>query len=156
MKTLLGNVTLAVGWAALTEFKVSNMLVGFVLGYFILWASPTVAERNPYFSRVRQLVGFVLYFFEALAAATLRISYDVLTPTHRMTPGVIGIPLDARTPGEITFLALVVSLTPGTLALDVSSDRRVLYIHAMYAADPEAVRRDIKQGFERRILELLR
>ncbi|NOJ93633.1 Na+/H+ antiporter subunit E [Corallococcus coralloides] len=156
MKTLLGNVALALGWAALTGFKVRNLFVGFVLGYLILWASPAVAAHNPYFTRVWQLLGFVLFFLKELAVATLRISYDVLTPTHRMTPAVIGIPLEARTSGEITFLALVVSLTPGTLALDVSSDRRVLYIHAMYAADPEAVRRDIKQGFERRILELLR
>lgn len=156
MKTLLGNVALAVGWAAITDFKVSNLLVGFVLGYLILWASPAVAERNPYFHRVRQLVGFVLFFLKELTVATLRLSYDVLTPSHQMAPAVLGIPLDARTPGEITFLALVVSLTPGTLVLDVSSDRRILYIHAMYGADPEAVRRGIKQGFERRILELLR
>ncbi len=156
MKTLLGNVALAVGWAAITQFSMANLLVGFVLGYLILWASPSVSQRTTYFLRAGQLAGFVLFFFRELVLATLRISHDVLTPTHRMAPAVLAIPLDARTDGEITFLALVVSLTPGTLALDVSSDRRVLYIHAMYAADPEAVRRDIKQGFERRILELLR
>jgi multicomponent Na+:H+ antiporter subunit E len=156
VRTLLGNLALAVGWAAITHFSVANLLVGFVLGYLILWASPSVAHRNTYFLRGRQLAGFSLFFFKELVLATLRISHDVLTPTHRMTPAVLAIPLDARTDGEITFLALVVSLTPGTLALDVSSDRSVLYIHAMYAADPEAVRRGIKQGFERRILELLR
>ena len=156
MRTLLGNVALAVGWAALTQFSVANLLLGFVLGYLILWASPSVAQRNTYFLRGRQIAGFSLFFLKELVLATLRISYDVLTPTHRMTPAVLAIPLDARTDGEITFLAVVVSLTPGTLALDVSSDRRVLYIHAMYAAEPEAVRRGIKQGFERRILELLR
>lgn len=156
MRTLLGNVALAVGWAAITDFKVGNLLVGFALGYLILWASPTVAEHNPYFQRAPRFVGFVLFFFKELTVATLRLSYDVLTPTHRMAPAVLAIPLEARTHGEITLLAVVVSLTPGTLALDVSSDRRILYIHAMYAADPEAVRREIKQGFERRILELLR
>ncbi|HYO53879.1 Na+/H+ antiporter subunit E [Archangium sp.] len=156
MRTLLGNLALAVGWAAITHFSVANLLVGFVLGYLILWASPSVAQRNTYFLRGRQLAGFALFFLQDLVRSTLRISHDVLTPAHRMTPAVLAIPLDARTDGEITFLALVVSLSPGTLALDVSSDRRVLYIHAMYAADPEAVRRGIKQGFERRILELLR
>ena len=156
MRTLLGNLALAVGWAAITHFSVANLLVGFVLGYLILWASPAVAQRNTYFLRGRQIAGFSLFFLKELVLATLRISYDVLTPTHRMTPAVLAIPLDARTDGEITFLALVVSLTPGTLALDVSSDRSILYIHAMYATDPEAVRRGIKQGFERRILELLR
>lgn len=156
MKTLLANIFLALAWATLTEFSVPRLLVGFVLGYVLLWVSPSVARGNPYFRKVSQLLGFVLYFLKEVVVAALRIAYDVLTPTHRMRPAVLAIPLEVESEGGITFLALVVSLTPGTLALDVSSDRKLLYIHAMYASDPEAIRRDIKQGFERRILELLR
>jgi multicomponent Na+:H+ antiporter subunit E len=50
----------------------------------------------------------------------------------------------------------MISLTPGTLSLDVSADRKILYIHAMYIDDVNAVRRKIKDGFERRVLEVLR
>jgi multicomponent Na+:H+ antiporter subunit E len=156
VKTLLANILLALAWATLTRFSVPDLLVGFILAYVLLWISPTVARGNPYFRKVNQFLGLTLFFLKEVGVATLRISYDVLTPAHRMHPAVLAIPLDARTPGEITFLAVVISLTPGTLALDVSSDRTVLYIHAMYAPDPEATRRDIKRGFERRILELLR
>jgi multicomponent Na+:H+ antiporter subunit E len=75
-----------------------------------------------------------------------------------MRPGVIAIPLNARTDVEITLLANLITLTPGTLSLDVSADRSVLYIHVMYIDndDIDAVRRKIKEGFERRILEVLR
>jgi multicomponent Na+:H+ antiporter subunit E len=75
-----------------------------------------------------------------------------------MRPGIIAIPLDARTDLEITLLANLITLTPGTLSLDVSADRRVLYVHVMYIDndDIEAVRRSIKDGFERRVLEVLR
>jgi multicomponent Na+:H+ antiporter subunit E len=75
-----------------------------------------------------------------------------------MRPGVVAIPLDARTDAEITLLANLITLTPGTLSLDVSSDRRMLYIHVMYIDndDLEEVRRKIKAGFERRVLEVLR
>ena len=66
------------------------------------------------------------------------------------------MPLDAKTDAEITLLANVVTLTPGTLSLDVSPDRSTLYVHAMFLESPEALRRDIKEGFEKRILELLR
>jgi multicomponent Na+:H+ antiporter subunit E len=72
-----------------------------------------------------------------------------------MRPGVIGIPLRARTDLEITVLANLITMTPGTLSLDVSPDRRTLYIHAMYIHDPEALRRDIQDNLERRVLELL-
>ena len=55
-----------------------------------------------------------------------------------------------------TFLANSITLTPGTLGLDVSEDRKTLYVHSMWVDDPDEVRREIKQGFERRVLELMR
>ena len=69
---------------------------------------------------------------------------------------MVAIPLDAETDAEITLLANLITLTPGTLSLDVSDDRRVLYIHAMYVDDVEELRRSIKDGFEKRVMELLR
>jgi len=73
-------------------------------------------------------------------------------------PGVVAIPLDARTDVEIALLANLITLTPGSVTLDLSEDRRVLYVHAMYidGGDVEAYRRAIKEGLERRVLELLR
>ena len=75
----------------------------------------------------------------------------------RATPGIIAVPLDAETDTEITILANLISLTPGTLSLLVSPDRRTLYVHAMYLDEgPDALRADLKQQMERRVLELLR
>jgi multicomponent Na+:H+ antiporter subunit E len=73
-------------------------------------------------------------------------------------PGVVGIPLDARTDLEITLLANLMTLTPGSVTLDLSEDRSVLYVHAMYidGGDVEAYRRSVKEGLERRVLELMR
>ena len=73
-------------------------------------------------------------------------------------PGVVAIPLDARTDAEIALLANLITLTPGSVTLDLSEDRRVLYVHAMYidGGDVEAYVRSVKQGLERRVLELLR
>ena len=48
------------------------------------------------------------------------------------------------------------TLTPGSLSLDVSSDRRVLYLHVLYIDDVEALRREVKEDYERRVLEVLR
>jgi multicomponent Na+:H+ antiporter subunit E len=75
-----------------------------------------------------------------------------------MRPGVIAVPLDAKTDAEITLLANLITLTPGTLSLDLSPDRGVLYVHTMYIDqdDVERARRQIKDNLERRVLELLR
>jgi multicomponent Na+:H+ antiporter subunit E len=105
---------------------------------------------------VRQVIGFIGFYLWELIIANLRVAYEVMTPGYRIRPGVIAIPLDARTDMEIAMLANLITLTPGTLSLDVSTDRRVLYIHALYVDDIEAVRRNIKEGMERRVLEVLR
>ncbi|MCU0671145.1 MAG: Na+/H+ antiporter subunit E [Myxococcota bacterium] len=80
----------------------------------------------------------------------------MLTPTHHSRPGVIGVPLEAETPLEITTVANLITLTPGTLTLDVSDDRRTLWVHAMFIDDADALRRALKEGMERRVLEVYR
>jgi len=151
------NIALALAWAAFTGvFHPGNLLFGFVLGYVALLMARRALDPSPYFGKMQQGLGFSLFFFKELLLANLQVAADVVTPTHYMRPRVVAIPLEAKTDVEITALANLISLTPGTLSLDVSTDRRVLFIHAMYAADAEQTRRDIKQGLERRLLELIR
>jgi multicomponent Na+:H+ antiporter subunit E len=157
LKYLLLNIALALAWAALTGvFDPTNLMIGFGLGYGTLFVARRALGPSSYFLKVRQVFEFVLFFLWELLLANLRVAHDVLTPRFFMQPRIIAVPLDARTDAEITALAYFISLTPGTLSLDVSSDRRVLFIHAMYAPDADALRREIKQGFERRLLELMR
>ena len=151
------NIALALAWAALTgNFNPANLLMGFALGYGALFVVRRALEPSNYFEKVWQVIGFVFFFLWELVVANLRVAYDVLTPRHYMQPRIIGIPLDARTDAEITALAYFISLTPGTLSLDVSTDRSTMFIHAMYAPDADALRREIKQGVERRLLRLMR
>ena len=90
-----------------------------------------------------------------LFLSNLRVAWEVVTPTHDMEPGVVAIPLDIKTDHEITLLANLITLTPGTLSLDVSDDKKFLYIHAMYIGDDkEAFIHSIKDGFERRVMEV--
>ena len=69
---------------------------------------------------------------------------------------VIEVPIEAKTDLEITLLANLITLTPGTLTLDVAPDRKSLYVHAMFVDDPEQIRAEIKNGMERRLLEVMR
>jgi multicomponent Na+:H+ antiporter subunit E len=103
------------------------------------------------------VIRFICFYLWQLVLSNLRVAYDVVTPTHYMRPGVIAIPLDVQTDAEITLLANLITLTPGTLSVDLSPDRRVLYVHVMYIDhdDVEAARQQIKAGLERRVLEVL-
>lgn len=110
----------------------------------------------PYFHKIRRVISLGFFFLWELLLANLRVAYAVVTPSYRMQPGIITIPLDVKTDAEITLLANLITLTPGTLSLKVSDDRRVLYIHAMFVDDPDQLRREIKAGFEQRIREVFR
>jgi len=91
------------------------------------------------------------YFLWELVLANLKMARDVLMPVERLRPGVVAVPLDLKPDWQLTLLSLLITLTPGTRSLDVSTDRKVLFIHAMHVADPDALRREIKAGFERRV-----
>ena len=151
------NIALALSWGALTgNFDPSNLLIGFILGYGALFVIRRALAPSDYFVKVRQVILFILIFLWELILANLRVAYDVLTPGFHMQPRVIGIPLDARTDAEIMALTYFINLTPGSVVLDISSDRSMMFVHVMYAPDADAMRREIKEGGERRILRLMR
>jgi multicomponent Na+:H+ antiporter subunit E len=151
------NLLLALGWAAISgDFTIVNVLIGFVVGYGLLYLAQRITGRSRYSTKVRQVIDFMLFYLWQFTLANLRIAIDVLTPRFRIRPGVIAFPLDAKTDLEIVMLANLLTLTPGTLSLDVSTDRRFLYIHALYIDEAEKVRREIKEGLERRLLQIMR
>jgi multicomponent Na+:H+ antiporter subunit E len=94
-------------------------------------------------------------FLVELAKATRDTIRAVLGPPGRLRPAILAVPLDLRSPGGITLFANAVTLTPGTTSLDVSDDRRTLYVHCLDAADPEAAILSMKSTLERRALEVL-
>ncbi len=157
MSSFLANLLLALVWAAMTgNFELANIALGFGLGYVALYLAQRTFGQSAYFGRVSKVAGFVGFYVVEIFKANLRVALDVVTPAHRSRPGIVAVPLDARTDAEITILANLLTMTPGTLSIDVSDDRRVLYVHAMFVEDADAFRREVKQNFERRVLEMLR
>ncbi len=156
MNYLILNIMLALVWAMLNgEINPANLIIGFIFGYFVLFLARGALGTSPYFSRALNLIHFAAFFLYEIFNSNLKVAHDVLTPRHSMTPRIIAIPLAAKTDAEITLLANLISLTPGSLSLDVSDDKKVIYAHVMYAEDADAARREIKDGLECWILKLL-
>ncbi|HDP97903.1 MAG TPA: Na+/H+ antiporter subunit E [bacterium] len=108
------------------------------------------------FLKIPVFIRFIGFYIKEVIKANLVVAHDILTPKHHMKPGVIAIPLDAKTDMELLSLNNLITMTPGTLSLDVSTDRKVIYIHAMYVEDPAKLRLQIKKGLESKIMELYR
>ncbi len=108
---------------------------------------------SPHLSRLRSQIALGGFFLVELVVSSLRVGWDVIRPRSRARPGIIAVPLDARSDAQITVLANLISLTPGSLSLDVSPDRRTLYVHLMFVGSVQAERDAIKGDFERRVME---
>ncbi|MDP2119301.1 MAG: Na+/H+ antiporter subunit E [Hoeflea sp.] len=157
MSLFLVNVLLALSWAAVTgSFTFLNFAFGFVLAICALSLIREQVGSVGYFSRARRVASLLLLFVTELVLSAWRVAVMVVSPRMDLKPGIFAYPLRVDRDFEITMLANLITLTPGTLSVDVSDDRRILYIHAMDASDPDATRREIAEGFESRIMEAFR
>lgn len=157
MKLLLINILLALSWAAVSgSFTFLSLLFGFVLGAIALsFIRAEIGSLN-YFVRIRRIASLTMLFLYELVLSSVKVAMTVLSPRLDVEPGIVAYPLKVDRDFEITLLANLVTLTPGTMSVDISEDRRLLYIHALDASDPDQLRRDIASGFERKILEAFR
>jgi len=155
MNLFLLNLLLAVVWAGLWgSFTLFQLTAGFVLGFMILLLlQPLLGGNGAYYLRAVRIVRLILFFIYDLLMSSIRVAYDVLTPQDHSNPKIIEMPLDVKTDIEILLVTNLISLTPGTLSLDVTPDRKTLIVHAMFADDPDEVVRSLKNGMERMVME---
>ena len=71
-----------------------------------------------------------------------------------LKPAWVTVPLDLTAPEAITVLAGTITLTPGTVSSDISSEGHAILVHCLNAPDPDAVRDEIKSRYESRLMEI--
>lgn len=151
------NLFLALAWMLINgSYSGLNFVIGFTVGFFALRLSQPFGLKTSYFQRFKAALKLLLYFGYEVIVSVARVVWDVVTPTHLSEPDIVYIPLDVSSDLEITLLANMVSLTPGSLSLDVTSDKKYLVVHAMFAPQHDVVITGIKGGLERLILEVTR
>lgn len=157
MIAFLFNLLLAIAWAAVSgSASPHNLLLGFVLGAIALAIVRQSIGRGAYVFRAGRILSLALLFLKELALSAWTVTLTVLKPRMDIKPGIFAFPLTVDRDFEITLLANLITLTPGTLSVDVSDDRRTLYVHALDCSNPQAARKAIAEGFERKIMEAFR
>jgi multicomponent Na+:H+ antiporter subunit E len=104
---------------------------------------------------LHHLVVFVAYFLYELLLANIRVAYEVLTPTHHMRAAIIRVETRTETDLELSSLANAISMTPGTLSLEVDPVANDLYVHTLFLTSRERFLADIAR-MERLLLKALR
>lgn len=100
---------------------------------------------------VRKLIAFAKFmpwYIYEVVKSNFRVAYDIVTPKDLFSPAIVAIPLEPMTDMQLMMVSNLMTMTPGTLTLDVSPDRKILYVHAMYASDVDGLIREFKEKFE--------
>jgi multicomponent Na+:H+ antiporter subunit E len=151
------NLILALTWAALQgELTATNFVIGFLVSAAVIYVFRQMFFEPRYFTKIGLSMKLILVFFKELLKANLSVLKIVISPRLRVRSGVIAVPTELRNDVALTLLANMITLTPGTLTLDISPDRRYLFVHTLNLDDPEDVKREIRMAFEVYLQELSR
>ncbi|MBD2844580.1 Na+/H+ antiporter subunit E [Paenibacillus sp. IB182496] len=151
------NLIIAVVWMFLNnEWTAVQLIVGYALGALIMLALRRFFNHDFYLRRVWAFLLLLVLFLRELIMSNISVIRELLRPKLAIRPGIFAYDTELRGDWEITALACLITLTPGTLTLEVSPDQRTLYIHAMDIADAEELSAQIRSTFEKAIKEVTR
>jgi multicomponent Na+:H+ antiporter subunit E len=154
---ILLNFFLAFLWMFLqVSFTSTSFIIGYILGLIITFAFRRFFNSRFYMYRVFALISLLLLFIKELILSNISVLKTILKPRLDIRPGIFALPTDLKSDWEITLLANLITLTPGTLVVDISFDNKILYIHTLDIDDVDEAVDDIKNSFEKAIMEVSR
>jgi len=104
--------------------------------------------------RLFKIIAFVVYYIKELVVASSILAFDIVRPKSNFKPAIIQVPIDLESDIAIIALVNLISMTPGSLSVDLSADKKSIFVHAMYVTDKQAFIDDLKKNLEKRIKEV--
>ncbi|WP_047986359.1 Na+/H+ antiporter subunit E [Ornithinibacillus californiensis] len=151
------NLIIAIMWMFLSEsYTFASFIAGYIWGILLVLLLNRFIPGRFYGIRIVKIFKLILLFVKELLLSNLSILKLVYTPKPEIEPGIFALPLEVKSNWGITLLAHLISLTPGTLSVAVSDKNDVLYIHAMDIDEVDKSVKEIKDSFEKAILEVTR
>jgi multicomponent Na+:H+ antiporter subunit E len=152
---LLNNFLLALIWVIATGVATAeNFIFGFLIGLGILWITTTKKSDRKYFVILPKLCYFLLFLIWKLILSNISTVKESLYSKTKLEPAIVRVPLTLTDEFLIATLANLVSLTPGTMVMDVSDDNKVMYVHVMHLVDKDKFIREVKEEFENKLIEI--
>lgn len=150
------TILLTIVWVALQNNVTAGMVVfGIILGIVIPRITAVWWPDRPGGLRLGKALSYIMLVMWDIIVANIHVAWIILTKSNaQMQPAWVEVPLDLKTPEAITVLAGTITLTPGTVSADLSNEGHSLLVHALDAPDPDAVRDEIKERYERRLKEI--
>lgn len=152
---ILLNIALAFLWMFIkVSYDPISFIKGYLFGLLIIFVLRRYFHSRFYLFRVWSFIKLTFIFLKELVMSNITIVKIVLKPKLDMRPGIFALQTELTKDWQITLLSSLITLTPGTLVIDVSEDNKTLFVHAMDIGEVEAEINSIKNTFERAILEV--
>lgn len=157
LRQIVLNLFLAFVWMLLhNAFTLGNFLSGFIVGAIVLFIFRRSLPGDLYLSRLWGVIDLTLVFLWEVLKANFTVAGLVLAKKIELNPGIVSLPIEIESDFGIVVLANMITLTPGSLSVDITPDRKQIILHVLNITSEDEVRREIKETFERRILRITR
>ncbi|WP_405156537.1 Na+/H+ antiporter subunit E [Paenibacillus sp. FSL K6-0108] len=133
-----------------------GFLTGFLLGLLLIGSMRRFFPQRFYIVRVWAIIKLIVLLFKELVRASIEVIRQIVKPKLDIRPGIFTYQTQLSSDWEVTLLCLLISLTPGSLPLEISGNQRKLFIHALDIKDEQKMSDDIKNTFEKAIMEVTR
>lgn len=146
VRRLTAVIVLALIWFVLSDvYTIGSAAAGLLAALVTLWwlALPIVPMQAVGFVSIGRFARWLfkalhllVFFLWKLFLSNLRVTRAILS-RDRPRPGIIRMSIAGLTPRQMTVLSLLIGLTPGTMVVEIASNHRTLYIHALEAEDED-------------------
>lgn len=131
-------------WVGLwSDLSAANVASGLAVALGIVFAFD-LPRTGRLLVRPVHVARFAVYFAYKLVESTLVVARTVVSPKGAVHTGIVAVPLIGCSDGVTTLIADAISLTPGTLTIEVRSNPRTLFVHALDVRDVDRVQADIR------------
>nr|WP_309100305.1 Na+/H+ antiporter subunit E [Fredinandcohnia onubensis] len=154
---LVLNIFIAVSWMFISNsYDFGAFFGGYLIGLFLIFILRRSFSHRFYLHNVWAVIKLILIFFRELVLSNYAIMKVVVKPKLDIKPGIFALPIQVEKDWEIMVLSNLITLTPGTLVMDISDDKKLIYVHAMDLQDADEAIDSIKSTFEKAIMEVSR
>lgn len=154
---ILLNLAIALTWTFFqNDWSLPQFIIGYLIGIVLLGVFQYFWPYKFYLRKIGAILYLILLFLKELLISSFTVMGQIIRPKLDIQPVVFAYSTELESDWEVTVLSCLICLTPGTITLDVSHDKRVLYIHAMDVKDEASLSLQIKESFEKAIMEVTR
>ncbi|WP_040224599.1 Na+/H+ antiporter subunit E [Bhargavaea cecembensis] len=154
---ILLNFIIAFLWMFISgSFSASTFIIGWLIGMLLIFMTRRFFPGSLYIRRIWAIIKLTLLFFKELMMANIQVFMLVIKPKLAIRPAIFAYPTKLTSDWEITLLSSLITLTPGTIVMNVSEDKKTLYVHALDIDDVDEAVIDIRDSFEKAIMEVSR